>query len=244
MNSQDIPVPIPIRRRRYLAFDVETTGLMPSKRGQSYYNQQSPTLEDYPYIIQLSFAVYDLHTQKIDYTYDAYVNIPDTIVLSDIVTSITGITKETLQREGKPIEEVLTKFSEAYMFCNGLVAHNMEFDEKAIQIAMERHRTSLMAVCPQLFNCFQPMYEQIHHIDRYCTMKKGTDLCNLSLPSKDGKPGRNKWPKLNELHKHLFPNEEVKGLHNSMVDVLVCLRCYLKMRHNYDSGCLIQINDF
>jgi hypothetical protein len=38
----------------------------------------------------------------------------------------------------------------------------------------------------------------------------------------------NKWPRLSELHKHLF-HEEATGLHNSMMDVLVCLKCYLKM---------------
>ena len=71
-------------------------------------------------------------------------------------------------------------------------------------------------------------------------MKQGTSLCNIELPSTtDGKPTKKKWPKLNELHNTLFPNEEVKGLHNSMVDVLACLRCYLKMRHNYDSGSLL-----
>ena len=41
-----------------------------------------------------------------------------------------------------------------------------------------------------------------------------------------------KKPKLIELYKHLFNNKEVDGLHNSMMDVLVCLQCYLKMRHD------------
>ena len=42
-----------------------------------------------------------------------------------------------------------------------------------------------------------------------------------------------KYPKLMELHKHLF-NTIPDGLHNSMVDVLVCLRCYGKIKHNVD----------
>jgi len=34
-------------------------------------------------------------------------------------------------------------------------------------------------------------------------------------------------------------NENPDGLHNSMMDVLVCLRCYLKMRHRLDAGLLV-----
>jgi hypothetical protein len=36
-----------------------------------------------------------------------------------------------------------------------------------------------------------------------------------------------------ELHKHLF-GDVPKGLHNSMVDVLVCLRCYGKIKFDMD----------
>jgi hypothetical protein len=47
-----------------------------------------------------------------------------------------------------------------------------------------------------------------------------------------------KWPKLSELYFAMF-HENPDGLHNSMMDVLVCLRCYLKMRHRLDSGLLV-----
>ena len=36
-----------------------------------------------------------------------------------------------------------------------------------------------------------------------------------------------------ELHEHLF-NSIPDGLHNSMVDILVCLRCYIKMTFDID----------
>ena len=41
-----------------------------------------------------------------------------------------------------------------------------------------------------------------------------------------------------ELYAKLFEGATVEGLHNSMVDVLTCLRCYLKMRHGYDDSTL------
>ena len=42
-----------------------------------------------------------------------------------------------------------------------------------------------------------------------------------------------KFPKLIELYKKLF-NEVPNNLHNSLNDVLVCFRCYFKMRYNLD----------
>jgi hypothetical protein len=62
-------------------------------------------------------------------------------------------------------------------------------------------------------------------------MRNGTELCNILIPSKreGGNPTR-KWPRLNELHQKLFDEVPI-GLHNSMVDVEACLKCYLKMRH-------------
>ena len=94
----DNSVPVPIRRKRYLVFDVETTGLMPQVRRQSYYSNNSLKNEDYPYIIQLSFVVYDIHQNKIDYSYDAYIQLPDEIELPEFITNITGITKKLYKK--------------------------------------------------------------------------------------------------------------------------------------------------
>ena len=58
-------------------------------------------------------------------------------------------------------------------------------------------------------------------------MKSGIEICAVKKEDKVVK----KWPRLNELHQKLF-DEVPDGLHNSMVDVNACLRCYLKMRHN------------
>ena len=55
----------------------------------------------------------------------------------------------------------------------------------------------------------------------------------------NGKP-RKKWPKLNELYQHLFPDQKVDGFHNSMIDVLACLRCFVKMKFDYDDKKLLQ----
>jgi len=232
----EFSVPPPTFRRRYLVFDVESNGLLPNKRGST-----SPPISSYPYILQLSFAIYDISDKKIIKQYDSYIDIPDDIVIADNITNLTGIDKTICKEKGKPIIEVLEQFYEAYMFCEGIVSHNIDFDEKMIMVELERNRPAIMEKAPYCFMTFNNMYEKVHNIDRYCTMKKGTDICNILVESKTpGRAPRKKWPKLIELYTKLFDGETVEGLHNSMVDVLTCLRCYLKMRHGYDDSTLLK----
>jgi len=88
---------------------------------------------------------------------------------------------------------------------------------------------------------FNSTYEELNGVERYCTMRKGTPIANILVESKfPGKPPSLKWPRLNELYAKIFNGETVDGLHNAIVDVLVCLRCYMKMRHNTDCGLLIE----
>jgi DNA polymerase III epsilon subunit-like protein len=228
-------VPPPTYRRRFLIFDVESTGLLPTRRGTT----TAVPITEYPHILQLSFAIYDLSQKQVIRKYDAFVDVPDDVVISEFITNLTGITKEKCKREGRHIVEVLEQFYEAYMFCEGLVAHNMDFDEKLISVELERNRAVVLEKAPYCFMIFNSMYEKVHGIERYCTMRKGTDICNIMVESKTaGKPPTRKWPKLIELYSKLFDGATVEGLHNSMVDVLTCLRCYLKMRHGYDDSTL------
>jgi len=229
----------PVFRKRFLVFDVETSGLLPNnRRGASC---QAVPIEQYPHILQLSFAIYDIADKKVVRQFDSYVRIPESIEIPPIVQDLTGITKDMCQTQGRDILYVLEQFYEAYMFCDGLVAHNMDFDEKMIMVEIERNRPILMEKAPHCFMTFNTMYEKVHGIERFCTMRKGTDMCNILVESKlPGRPPSKKWPKLNELYAKLFDGEQVDGLHNSMVDVLVCLRCYLKMRHNIDDVAFLQ----
>ena len=230
-------VPPPTYRRRFLVFDVESTGLLPNNRRNS---TNAVPITEYPYILQLSYAIYDLSQKQVIRKYDAYIDIPDDVVISEFVTNLTGISKEKCKTEGKPIVEVLEQFYEAYMFCEGIVAHNIDFDEKMISVELERNRPAIMEKAPYCFMTFNPMYEKVQGIERYCTMRKGTDMCNILVESKmPGRPPSKKWPKLNELYEKLFDGGTVEGLHNSMIDVLTCLRCYLKMRHGYDDTTLL-----
>jgi DNA polymerase III epsilon subunit-like protein len=220
----------PIRKRFHLVFDVETTGLIPrTPRG----SMAPLPITDYPYIIQLSCVVYDMFEKRVVRKLDSYIKIPDHIEIPLEVSEMTGIYKDDCVVKGRDMSRVLMDLYDAYMMCQGLVAHNMEFDENMILIEIERNRAYLEKNAPYCFTLFNNIYEKINNIERYCTMKNGTNICNIMVPSKsEGKPATKKWPKLKELHAHLFDGEVPENLHNSMVDVMACLKCYLKMRHS------------
>lgn len=211
--------------KRILVFDTETTGLFPKGEDANH-------IQKYPYVTQLSYIVYDTEAQKEVYRFNSYINIDQSIPLSDIVKELTGVTREKLN-EGVDMLTALKTFYKCYVTCGTIVAHNIDFDKKMMLVEMERHRETIQTHHPECLALFNNFFEKSHNIRTYCTMHHGKGLCNITLPSKfeGGRPYK-KAPKLIELYKHLFDNKEVDGLHNSMTDVIVCLQCYLKMTNN------------
>lgn len=258
-----------MNKYRILVFDVETTGLLPkvpkvpkttkvnvpldlsSEVPSNLSLDLSPKVpldlsSKVPYIIQFSFIMYNLQTRSIERKHDFYINPP--IDIPEIITEITGITKETCVRKGVPIMLALDCFYECYTMCNTVIAHNMAFDSAMVKIELDRNREEIDRVAHYCLNIFDETFEKSRGIDRFCTMRYGTNICNImvsrvplnsSLPletiSKDmqsiepaKEPAKyKKWPTLLEFHQHLFDSIP-ENLHNSIVDVLVCLRCYLK----------------
>ena len=65
-----------------------------------------------------------------------------------------------------------------------------------------------------------------------CTLKDSIHFCNIQSTDESGKKYL-KYPKLSELHEKLF-NKIPNNLHNSFNDILVTLRCFMKLKHNID----------
>jgi hypothetical protein len=63
-------------------------------------------------------------------------------------------------------------------------------------------------------------------------MKESIEICKIKAVSRMGKE-YNKFPSLSELHKHYF-GFVPSGLHNSLNDVVIGLRCFGKMRFDLD----------
>lgn len=203
-----------------MVFDVETTGLIPN------VPLSHQTINSYPYIIQLSYIVYNTRRHTINQSQNMHIRIPSSVVLSEKITQLTGITRERCNT-GVPILSALQQFASDYFTCEWVVSHNMKFDSTMIRAETVRHADIL--VDNSLSHLTKLFDDTIKIPKKFCTMMNGIDICNIKATSKKGTSYK-KWPRLVELYNTLFPGEIIPdGLHNAYIDTLVCLRCYLKM---------------
>ena len=277
MQTKDLT--IPKFHRRVMVFDTETSGLIPRHKAGTPF----PPIEAYPYIMQISWTVYNVLTGKIEEVVNEYIAVPNTVEISPEATKVNGITREVLLAKGVPIVPILEKFFVAYMKCDCIVAHNIQFDSEVVRKEMWRNREGLNRKIrnPERVNMmcgvFTKKFNGAYHIETFCTMMSSVELVgidfvakpnaktivrailremverlvlgdsreNHSIPplilrsdpvqepvAKNTSPTstRKKFPRLNELYSKLFDTPLPGDMHNSIVDVLVCLRCFLKLR--------------
>ena len=217
-----------------IVFDCETTGLYKS----DFWGVIEGTE---PYITQFSYLVYNTNTHRIVKIVDRYILLPENVSIDPEAEKITGITKEMCREKGVPIQTALAEFYHDYISCDKAIAHNFEFDCNVLRAEIRRNMTILLATCPLILEIFRLRFLIERDMQCVCTMLTTTDLCKLehkTPPSQTtlmlesvGIPRSYKWPKLSELHNHLF-GYVPDNLHNSLMDILVCLRCYLFLREN------------
>jgi DNA polymerase III epsilon subunit-like protein len=203
---------------KVLVFDTETTGLP-----QRDEKGKSPSLYDttkWPYIIQFSYILYNIDKNKILVNHDHVIKLAKHVVISPESTAIHGISREKSEREGIPLEEALELFHISMMNADIVIAHNLSFDKQVVIVECIRHKRA----APFKFK----MPEQY-----FCTMKNTVDLCKIeAISKKDGKKFL-KYPTLSELHNKMF-GVIPENTHNSLVDILVCLRCFIQMVYDVD----------
>jgi len=214
-----------ISQNLIMVFDVETTGLLP----KSFKDYRTP-LDKNPYIIQLSYIIYDTISKNIVFRYNHYIKLPANIEIPEIITTITGITNEKCREEGIPIEEALIAFYRDLHLCSKLIAHNYNFDKTVLQTEFKRYMylPYFRNVCPNAPILFSNDYLVQQKIKPRCTMVLGTNICKIQNPKFPVESKTYKWPKLAELHHHLFGNIP-ENLHDANVDVETCLKCYLEL---------------
>lgn len=204
---------------KVLVFDVETTGL--------FKRDGTTPLRDMPYILQISMVLYNSDKNKIERLYTNYIDVPESVVISDEVTNITGITREKCRRENGAVSivEALQVFYQEYSAADVIVSHNMEFDGRMLLTEYERNKHDVRHTCHFWQYLFQPEKMGASKL-LYCTMKTGRNITKLWERNHRGY--YMKYPKLIELFRVLFPGEpEPSNLHNSLIDSLVCLRCFV-----------------
>jgi len=240
--------PIPLRRKRIMVFDTETNGLFPkinlemNERGEL---ERLPEIDKYPYILQLSFVVFDLETKTIIEKFNEYIRIDESVEISDRITEINGINRIICKEKGISIIKALDRFYDAYMNVDYVVAHNIAFDKKVMEIEVQRNFSKLCHILSRAMFLFNDTYNARNGISLVCSMELSKKFCNIlierestyNLPdSKEPQPIKYKMlksPKLVELHDKLF-GYKPDNLHNSLVDTMVCLKCYLKIQFEID----------
>lgn len=208
-----------------LVFDTETSGLFPKSNSEN--------LEEYPYILQLSFVLYDIKNQKIIHKFNKYIKIPENVEISPFITNLTGITHE-MCNEGISIISALQHFYRAYKLCDSIVSHNISFDRQMIELEIIRNYTILSQSIPMSAFIFNSLFQRLENKQQFCTMAIGKNICNLIVTSKTN-PGNSykKNPKLEELYEYLF-KEKMPNAHDALYDTLACLRCFVQLKTGID----------
>ena len=198
---------------KVIVFDTETNGLIPRDK-----NIVSENLHLMPYIVQLSYILFDTTSKKIVIDQDFIIRVPDEVEISKESSNVHGITKEISNRDGISIFHALDSFNISLTKADIIIAHNISFDTNMIAIESLRNNMDVRRQFTRKIN--------------YCTMKRTVELCKITAVNKYNKEYY-KYPTLTQLHEFLF-NETPLGTHNSMADVFICLRCYFKVKFEED----------
>ena len=207
---------------RTLVFDTETTGLPKSKI-------ISPTTLDlWPHIVQFSYIIFDSETNIIIKIKDCIIKVPDTVTISEENSNIHGITNEISLIRGVSLQPVIEEFFEDINNVDHIVGHNISFDINMVKVELNRLLLDRDEVVQ--FHKYLTVLNDSNNI--YCTMQESIEFCAIEMKDKFGRPYK-KFPKLIELYKKMF-NVTPNNLHNSLNDVIVWLRCFMKLKYNVD----------
>lgn len=199
---------------KVLVFDTETTGL-PTERNASIMD-----VDKWPYIVQLSYILYETETKQIIDMKDNLIKIPLDVEITPGSESIHHISRVMCQANGISISDAINCFNKALDKADLVLGHNISFDKRMIMVECKR------------LNKYQRFTVNGLRKAEFCTMKKGTDLCKIEVTPQIGEKYY-KYPTLSELHFKLFDTTP-KGTHNALSDILITLRCFIKMIDDID----------
>jgi DNA polymerase III epsilon subunit-like protein len=197
---------------RFCVFDTETTGLPKGSRAPWFKH------ELWPHIVQMSWLVYDTEEGGIVEDKDRVIRINPEIEITEKSIEKHGITMEISQNSEYTMPGILKEFGNSISKCDVIIAHNITFDDNVIKCEFSRNG---------VYN-YMDRYEG----EKYCTMRNSTKICKIKKVWPNGNVTL-KWPTLEELHHHLFRNNPT-NLHNSLVDIFVCFRCFYKIKYDKD----------
>jgi DNA polymerase III epsilon subunit-like protein len=183
----------------YLVVDTETNDLP--------RNWRAPVtdLANWPRVVQVAWLAFDVAGTET--ARSVHLIRPDGFSISEGARAVHGITTARAKRDGVPLAGVLDALLQEIKRARLVIAHNIEFDATILSAEFLRagQRDPLLKVA------------------RRCTMKESADYC--AIPGQYGP----KWPKLEELHRHLF-NEPSPQAHDALADAESCARCFFELQ--------------
>ncbi len=190
----------------YLIFDTETTGLP--------RNWKAPISDsgNWPRCVQLAWQLHDASGVLI--THASHIVFPLGYDIPYESEKIHGISTALAQKEGQPLEDVLTEFLKALEQSTYVVGHNVSFDLNIV--GAELHRLKI------------PNMLQESKILDTC-MEETASLCQLP----GGRGGKFKLPTLSELYKFLF-DQGFDEVHNASADVEATARVFLELMRSHE----------
>jgi DNA polymerase III epsilon subunit-like protein len=197
----------------------------------------------WPHAVQMCYIMYDRieNTAKV---VNEIIRLEEDIEMSAASEAIHKISKEYACGRTKrvingatgcvefvhhqDIGDVLRAFMIDFRKADVVVAHNMRFDRNILLAEMDRLRKRGIAE----FDVY--MNEVFDNKKEYCTANHGADTCRIVALNKYGK-AYHKMPKLSSLYEYLFDQapDETK-LHDALIDTVICMRCFFKMRYDVD----------
>jgi DNA polymerase III epsilon subunit-like protein len=213
---------------KIMVFDTETTGLPQTK----FIN--TDTLHLWPHIVQFSYTIYDTEKNELVDSTDFIIKVSDSVTISSESMKIHKITNEISADKGVEIEKVIREFIDLLTTVDLLVGHNISFDLNMVKVEMMRIiQFNERKVTPRQLRNYKSDLDYLYKYKNiYCTLRESIHLCNIFTVNKYGKKYL-KFPKLLELHEKLFDSTPM-NLHNSFNDILVTLRCFIKLYYDID----------
>lgn len=184
-----------------LFFDTETAGL------PANYKAPVSDLGNWPRMIQLGFQAYR-ESGELVHEFQSLIKPPQGgFKIDEGAFRTHGISNDKCESEGLELGFAVSEFVQLLNNCTILVAHNLNFDRMILGAEFIRLGVRVAA----------------KEYKTYCTMQSTTDLVKIS-----GKYGY-KWPRLQELHKHLF-GIEFEGAHDALTDVRATAKCFFELK--------------
>lgn len=186
---------------KYAVFDTETSGLFRFKDAAGV-----PVPADDPSQPRLAHLAMILVDEKLaeERTIDLYVK-PDGWSMSADATEVNGLTDEFLDAHGTPIIEVLSHYAEVVDAGYVMVAHNAQFDLKAMRAELRR----------------AGLDDRFERTPNICTMR-------ASMALKVQKAGGGKgFPKLSDVCAHF--GIVLEGAHTAGGDARACLEVFRRL---------------